>query len=38
MICHAESGMRRPIMLKLLEPASISPPSMYTISPLMYPA
>ena len=26
--CQAESGRRRPIMLKLLEPASISPPSM----------
>ena len=28
MRCHAESGKRRPTMLKVLAPASISPPSM----------
>ena len=34
-IAQAASGIWRPIRLKVLEPASVSPPSMYTISPLM---
>src|SRR5580704_1954782 len=35
MIAHAASGIWRPMRLKVLAPASVSPPSMYTISPLM---